>query len=197
MINNPPSWLPSPTIWLLAITTINHTCPRLRSYTIAIQLDNHHLEGYMNLQPTNFWGKARLDPVSGVLLAWHPLAEHCLDVACTFRALVALPVIRRRLEAAAGRSLIETDLDRLAVFALLHDVGKPNRGFQEKILFADAPRAGHIRELAPLFAGEALSEQLAVALEVGTLAAWFADPNECEALLLAAISHHGTPIRFD
>ncbi len=151
----------------------------------------------MNLQPTNFWGKARLDPVSGVLLAWHPLAEHCLDVACTFRALVALPVIRRRLEAAAGRSLIETDLDRLAVFALLHDVGKPNRGFQEKILFADAPRAGHIRELAPLFAGEALSEQLAVALEVGTLAAWFADPNECEALLLAAISHHGTPIRFD
>ena len=151
----------------------------------------------MNLQPTGSWGKARLDPVSGVLLAWHPLAEHCLDVACTFRALIALPVIRRRLEAAAGRRLTETDLDRLAVFALLHDVGKPNRGFQEKILSADAPRAGHIRELAPLFTDEALSERLAAALDVDTLAAWFTDPEDCLALLIAAISHHGSPVRFD
>ncbi|MFZ1830286.1 MAG: CRISPR-associated helicase Cas3' [Candidatus Competibacteraceae bacterium] len=151
----------------------------------------------MDLYLTDFWGKARLDPVSGVLLAWLPLADHCLDVAVTFRALVALPVIRRRLEAAAGRRLTETDLDRLAVFALLHDVGKPNRGFQEKILFADAPRAGHIRELAPLFAEDTLCQRFAAALEIDFLAAWFADPNECEALLLAAISHHGSPIRFD
>jgi CRISPR-associated endonuclease/helicase Cas3 len=151
----------------------------------------------MNLHLTDFWGKARLDPINGNLLVWLPLTEHCLDVAVTFRALAALPVIRRRMQVAAGRALTETDLDRLAVFALLHDVGKPNRGFQEKILSADAPRTGHIRELAPLFVDEALSERLAAALDVDTLAAWFADPNECEALLLAAISHHGSPIRFD
>ena len=105
----------------------------------------------MNLHLTDFWGKARLDPINGNLLVWLPLTEHCLDVAVTFRALAALPVIRRRMQVAAGRALTETDLDRLAVFALLHDVGKPNRGFQEKILSADAPRTGHIRELAPLF----------------------------------------------
>jgi len=151
----------------------------------------------MNFESNDFWGKARLDPSNNVLLAWLPLADHCLDVAVTFRALVALPVIRRRLEAAAGRPLTETALDRLAVFALLHDVGKPNRGFQEKILSVDAPRAGHIRELAPLFAEDTLCQRFAAALEVETLAAWFADPNQCEELLIAAISHHGTPVRFD
>lgn len=143
------------------------------------------------------WGKARLDQVTGTVLAWLPLADHCLDVAVTFRALAALPVMRRRLEAAAGRALHELDLDRLAVFALLHDVGKPNHGFQEKILSADAPRAGHIRELAPLFVDDTLCGRLATALDVDTLATWFADPNECEALLIAAISHHGSPVRFD
>jgi CRISPR-associated endonuclease/helicase Cas3 len=149
------------------------------------------------LQPTDFWGKARLDPIKHTLLAWLPLSEHCLDVAMTFRALVALPVMQRRLEAAAGRVLREVDFDRLAVFALLHDLGKPNRGFQDKILRRDAPRAGHVRELAPVFAEDALCERLAVALEVETLAAWFADPEDCVALLMAAISHHGNPVRFD
>ncbi len=111
----------------------------------------------------------------------------------TFRALAALPVMRRRLATAAGRALDDVDLDRLAVFALLHDLGKPNRGFQDKILRPDAPRAGHVRELAPLFTEDALCERLAVALEVETLAAWFADPEDCVALLMAAISSHGTP----
>lgn len=151
----------------------------------------------MNSTLTDFWGKARLDPINGTLIAWHPLAEHCLDVAVTFRVLVALPVIRRRLVAAAGRRLSDTDLDRLAVFALLHDLGKPNLGFQDKILRPDAPRAGHVRELAPLFFEDDLNERLAVALDIETLAAWFAEPDECEALLIAALSHHGTPVRFD
>ncbi|HRX71531.1 MAG: CRISPR-associated helicase Cas3' [Candidatus Competibacteraceae bacterium] len=151
----------------------------------------------MIIQPTDCWGKARLDPRSGVLLAWHPLPEHCLDVAMTFRALIALPIIRRRLEAAAGRPLTKSDLDRLAVFAMLHDLGKSNRGFQEKILRPDAPRVGHIREVAPLFFEADLSEQLAAAMGVNTLISWFADPDEGEALLIAALSHHGTPLRFD
>lgn len=151
----------------------------------------------MNPPLTTFWGKARLDAATGALIAWLPLQDHCLDVAVTFRHLVDLPVWRRRLNHAAGITLTDTQCDRLAVFALIHDVGKPNRGFQEKILSADAPRAGHIRELAPLFVDDALCERLAVALDVDTLAAWFADPNECEALLLAVISHHGSPICFD
>lgn len=151
----------------------------------------------MKLPLSDCWGKIRLDKATGALLAWLPLVDHCLDVAVTFRALATLPVMRRRLEAAAGRALHEVDLDRFAVFALLHDVGKPNRGFQEKILSADAPRAGHIRELAPLFFDDTLCGRLATALDVDTLAAWFADPEDCVALLMAAISHHGSPVRFD
>ncbi|MCB1769859.1 MAG: CRISPR-associated helicase Cas3' [Candidatus Competibacteraceae bacterium] len=151
----------------------------------------------MIIQPTDCWGKARLDPVSGALLAWHPLTAHCLDVAITFRALIALPIIRQRLEAAAGRPLTEADLDRLVVFAMLHDLGKPNRGFQEKILRPDAPRVGHIREVAPLFFETDLSERLATAMDIDRLFSWFADPAEGDALLIAALSHHGTPLRFD
>lgn len=154
-------------------------------------------KGFMDIQLTDYWGKARLDPARNVLLAWHPLAEHCLDVAIVFRALAALPVIRRRLDVAAQSSLTETDLDRLAVFALLHDLGKPNRGFQEKILRPDAPQAGHIRELAPLFFEGDLKARLAEALAVETWAAWFAGPDEGEALLIATLSHHGRPVRFD
>jgi len=145
---------------------------------------------------STFWGKARLD-LAQQIVAWHPLADHCLDVAITFRALIALPVIRRRLEAAVGRPLSDAELDRLAVFALLHDLGKPNLGFQDKILRPDAPRAGHIRELAPLFFEEDLNECLATALDVNTLGTWFVHPEECEALLIAALSHHGRPVRFD
>lgn len=151
----------------------------------------------MNPPLTDFWGKARLDPLHHTLLAWLPLTEHCLNVAVTFRTLVALPIFRQQLKAATGRPLSDTDLDRLAVFALLHDMGKPNLGFQDKILRPDAPRAGHIRELAPLFAEEALGERLAAALDLDTLVAWFANPEDCEAMLIAAISHHGTPVRFD
>jgi len=154
-------------------------------------------KGFMDTQLTDYWGKARLDPARNVLLAWHPLAEHCLDVAVVFRALAALPVIRRRLDVAAQSPLTETDLDRLAVFALLHDLGKPNLGFQDKILRPDAPLAGHIRELAPLFFEEDLNECLVTALDINTLGTWFVHPDECEALLIAALSHHGTPVRFD
>ncbi|MBE2294870.1 MAG: CRISPR-associated helicase Cas3' [Phycisphaerales bacterium] len=145
---------------------------------------------------STFWGKARLDPAQHIV-AWHPLTDHCLDVALTFRALLALPIIRRRLEAAAGRPLSEVELDRLAVFALLHDLGKSNLGFQNKIFRSSAPRAGHVRELAPLFFEEDLSECLASVLDVNTLGSWFVHPEECQALLFAALSHHGTPVRFD
>ncbi|MDV7391471.1 CRISPR-associated endonuclease Cas3'', partial [Arthrospira platensis SPKY1] len=145
----------------------------------------------MNPPLNGCWGKARLDSNTGALLAWHLLTEHCVDVAATFRALIALPILRHRLSSAAGRSLTEVDLDRLAVFALLHDLGKPNLGFQDKILCPIAPRAGHVRELAPLFFEEDLNARLTEALDIDTLAAWFADPVDCEALLIAAISHHG------
>ena len=145
---------------------------------------------------TTFWGKARLDQTTGALIAWLPLADHCLDVAVTFRRLLDLPVWRRRLSRAAGIALDDIHCDRLAVLALLHDLGKPNWGFQNKILDPKAPRAGHIRELAPLFFEDELNARLAEALAIDSWAGWFTHPEDGEALLIAALSHHGRPVRF-
>lgn len=142
-----------------------------------------------------FWGKARPradDPGQAVFL---PLVDHCLDVALVFRQLAALPTIRARLDAAAGTSLSEPHCDRLAVLALLHDAGKANLGFQDK-LRPGAPNAGHIRELAPLFDDEELNSAFAAALDAEFLLTWFAWPEALEQFLIAAWSHHGRPVRF-
>lgn len=145
----------------------------------------------------DFWGKLRIDRDSGRVEAWLPLASHCLDVAVVFRCLVNLPTIRQRLKVAAGRSLSNTQCDRLAVIALLHDLGKANLGFQDKVFDKRRARAGHIRELAPLLAEDTLCGRLAESLEYGRIANWFDPPDSLTSLLLAAWSHHGDPLRFD
>lgn len=145
----------------------------------------------------DFWGKLRIDRDSGRVEAWLPLASHCLDVAVVFRCLVNLPTIRQRLKVATGRSLSNTQCDRLAVIALLHDLGKANLGFQDKVFDKRRARAGHIRELAPLLAEDTLCGRLAESLEYGRIANWFDPPDSLTSLLLAAWSHHGDPLRFD
>lgn len=71
----------------------------------------------------SFWGKLSEDRSQQL-----PLADHCIDVASVFRALCDLPAIRRSL--GLGANVVQ--LDRLAVFALLHDLGKCNTSFQAK-----------------------------------------------------------------
>lgn len=128
-----------------------------------------------------------------------PLAAHCLDVALVFRGLCGLPGFRRTLAAATESSLSDQHLDRLAVLAMLHDVGKANLGFQFKVFDTRAPQAGHVRELAPLLDFEALDEDLHEAFMAqlpSELAGWFADEESAYSYLLAVFSHHGRPLRF-
>ena len=40
---------------------------------------------------------------------FHPLSHHCMDVAAVFAAMTQLPVIRDRLQTAAGGPLSTTD----------------------------------------------------------------------------------------
>ena len=138
-----------------------------------------------------FWGK--FDETSGALL---PLPAHCIDVALVFRALVEIPGILRSLEAAAGETLDEQRLDRLAVLAALHDAGKANLGFQARILPRARERAGHVRELLVLFDSPELQESFAWAIDYETLGTW-ADGSVLEGFLLASWSHHGFPQRPD
>lgn len=140
-----------------------------------------------------FWGKFQKNGPSCL-----PLAAHCLDVAMTFRKLVELAGIRRSLELAAGRALGGLDFERLAVLAMLHDVGKANLGFQFKVFDPKSRRAGHIRELAPLFEEQTLNHRFAQALDIEALFPWVdTDHLEIlESLLLATWSHHGQPLCF-
>jgi len=124
------------------------------------------------------------------------LAAHCIDVAIVFRSLLGLPGILRVFNHAAGRTLTEADLDRLAVLAYLHDLGKSNLGFQFKVFDPDAPKAGHIRELIAIFADEDLCARLGDALDIESLLAWSPPgyPEGIESLLMASWSHHGRPL---
>jgi CRISPR-associated endonuclease/helicase Cas3 len=138
-----------------------------------------------------FWGKLKYDH-SGCL----SLTAHCLDVAICFRALCDLVGLRRSFEKSAGRSLNDQDLDRLSVIALFHDVGKANLGFQTKVFQSDAPKAGHVRELEPIFDDHVLLAGFKAALEIEDLQSWVESTSTLESLLVASWSHHGRPLMF-
>jgi CRISPR-associated endonuclease/helicase Cas3 len=144
-----------------------------------------------------FWGKldTRVAP-AGI----HPLVDHCIDVALTFRRIVEVPAFQQRLEAVSGAGLRAEQLDRLAVVALLHDLGKCNRGFQAKQDPQAKETAGHVIEAAALLLDDELQALWPPSLQelVATLCEWFSGgANQARAMLFAAVSHHGRPVSFD
>lgn len=148
--------------------------------------------------PPRLWGKLRRDD-AGRIRDWLPLVDHCTDVASVFRALCRQGAIARSLARTAGRALSPTDIDRLAILAFLHDIGKCNHGFQAKAL-ANPPRAaGHVREVSVLLRDKDLQPRFLDAIAYPTLRTWFDDPNGEAALqmLLASASHHGKPIELE
>jgi CRISPR-associated endonuclease/helicase Cas3 len=123
----------------------------------------------------------------------HHLAHHCADVAACFEAILMLPVMRARMEEAAGGPLSATSIARLAVLAFLHDAGKLHPGFQAKGWPQGIWRGGlhgHVREGAAIFSGAA-SWAIARNLRLDDLAQWGVD----EHLLFSVLAHHGRPFR--
>ncbi|MCO6440761.1 MAG: CRISPR-associated helicase Cas3' [Nitrococcus mobilis] len=146
--------------------------------------------------PPRLWGKLRKD-INGNIEDWLALVDHCTDVASVFQALCRQDAIARALARAAGRQhLSPTHIDRLAVLAFLHDIGKCNHGFQAKAL-ANPPRtAGHVRELSALICDDTLQPRFLDAISYPTLATWFDDEEGALRMLLASASHHGKPIEL-
>lgn len=134
----------------------------------------------MDTQP---WGKRREDG------AFHPLADHCLDVASTFRTLLDAPGIARSLP-----RLDPAQRERLTVLAFLHDFGKCNRGFQAKADPAAKETAGHVLEGVALLwnLGELWPSGWEALL--ADIAGWFKDDEQALQMLLASLSHHGRPV---
>ena len=127
---------------------------------------------------------------------WLPLIDHCTDVASVFRALCRQQAIARALARAAGRRLSSPDIDRLAVLAFLHDIGKCNHGFQAKALANPARPAGHVRELSALIYDGDLQPRFLDAIDYSTLTTWFDGEEGALRMLLASASHHGKPIEL-
>ena len=155
------------------------------------------------------WAKA--EPRDGYPKRIHLLEHHLADVGACFEALMRQPTIRKRL-ATTGclDDLDESLIARLSVFAALHDIGKVNMGFQTRIWQSeDLPggrlrnefrRVGHYNELAPVLLGKD-----------STTARWFFDALEWDdfltwddldgetvwAMLVATLSHHGSPLQLE
>jgi CRISPR-associated endonuclease/helicase Cas3 len=146
------------------------------------------------------WGKLRIDE-NGIEVARLPLPHHCADVAAVTEALLLKGAVSSRLARLAGLSSLSGELIReLVRAAFLHDLGKCNRGFQAKAIpKADRERrgihtAGHVREIAPLlnFRFQLHREALSAAPALRP----YITPRTPECLLLlAAVSHHGDPLR--
>lgn len=152
----------------------------------------------MDGSPTGFWGKLRRDQHEQVV-AWHPLRDHCADVAACCWALLDNSLLQRRLaRLAALGELTPPQRARLCVLAALHDIGKFNIGFQNKALPTPRFKAGHVAEVALLFGGRGYraESQLLDAIDGEALASW-AQGDGAGRLLLASIAHHGRPIPVD
>ena len=132
------------------------------------------------------WGKSRADG------AWHPLIDHCLDVALVLRSLLDIETLARM-------SIFDRrQKDRLAVLAFLHDMGKCNWGFQAKAKPDAKDTAGHVLEAMTLLCAlhDAWPDEWRAL--VMDMAGWFTQGDEgALQMLVAAISHYGRPMSLN
>lgn len=153
----------------------------------------------LNIVPSDIrlWGKLKRSSAGDEVEDWLPLVDHCTDVASVFYELCRLPGIARALSSAAGSRITEIEIQRLAVLAFLHDIGKCNHGFQAKAQRSPSRTAGHVKEITALICDGDLQPRFLGGIDYSTLQTWFDDPEGALRMLLASVSHHGKPIDLD
>lgn len=138
--------------------------------------------------PNTFWGKLRQGK-DGAAAEWHPLHDHCCDVAAVAEALLALPLWSRRIARLGGLgcSLDATTTARLCVLCALHDVGKFTIPFQAKGRPDLGPvTGGHVAEAVASISSDEICASLAPLGDFG---------DGARGLLLTAFAHHGRPLK--
>jgi CRISPR-associated endonuclease/helicase Cas3 len=152
-----------------------------------------------------WWGK--LTPHEAPHAEWHPVVDHCIDVATTAEAMLRVPGIARPLARLAGRdALDDVTIARLCVLVGLHDLGKFNHGFQRRAVEARRDVVGHVTEALTLLGrldpdldvararerrAAATMRRACDAIEIAALLAWGPSARD---LLSVAICHHGKPV---
>lgn len=148
------------------------------------------------------WGKSDRQESQRI----HLLEHHLADVAACFEILLKQPTIRKRLARAGGLNDLDgTTAARLCVLAALHDIGKVNVGFQAQIWRPeDLPpkrkkpqRTGHVTDLVPVLEDKdsETADWFFDALGESEIMGWDSDDGvTASGLLIAAFSHHGSPL---
>jgi CRISPR-associated endonuclease/helicase Cas3 len=119
------------------------------------------------------------------------LITHCYHVAVMARQLMASPILHRRLAAAFETDLTHTHLDRLAILAGIHDLGKALKGFQDKLEGTPLTSRGHVAEALAVLANNA---DVRNAVGLPLLSEWFERITDA---IYVSICHHGEPVGDD
>ncbi|HOL66299.1 MAG TPA: CRISPR-associated endonuclease Cas3'', partial [bacterium] len=145
--------------------------------------------------PSCPWAKVAVSQDNSVV-TWHPLLDHCCDVGvCLATILNSLPVLRQRFAATGGLSdLDQIQRQRLALLAALHDIGKCNRGFQNRWRPHLSALAGHTSEALALLTDSSLWPHAKHLFQFQHLQRWVEHPVHICQLLAASFSHHGKPV---
>lgn len=149
----------------------------------------------MKGEPTGFWAKLKQDK-DGKILEWHPLMAHSADVAVVTEALLTKTILNQRVATLIGwEKLSESHIARLSVLAVIHDAGKVNHGFQNKMDKSKQPRAGHVSTIIELLDADLkYQEKLLIPLGIDKVLPWFPDQITAIHFLLATWGHHGRPV---
>jgi CRISPR-associated endonuclease/helicase Cas3 len=107
------------------------------------------------------------------------------------RQLMASLVLQRRLSVAFEADLTTAHLDRLAVLAGMHDLGKALKGFQDKLENTPLTSRGHVAEALAVLA---TNPDVQAAARVPILSDWFENATDA---LYVSLCHHGEPVGDD
>jgi len=149
----------------------------------------------MKGEPSGFWAKLKQDD-DGNILEWHPLLAHSADVAAVTEALLSRTILNQRVASLIGQlKLSDSQIARLSILAGLHDAGKVNHGFQNRMFKSRQPRAGHVSPIIELLDADVkYQEKLLIPLGIDKMLGWFPDQMTAIHFLLAVWGHHGKPV---
>jgi len=141
-----------------------------------------------------FWAKLKQDDQKNVI-AFHPLPAHSADVAAVTESLLRHTILNQRIASLIGWQLLsETHISRISAMAAIHDAGKVNHGFQNRMYKKKQPRAGHVSPMIEVLAAdENYQEKILIPLGIQKMMQWFSGQDAVAPFLRAVWGHHGRP----